>query len=303
MTKPLLFSIVIPTYNREKFILNTLESVFSQTYPNYEIIIVDNCSTDSTVEILEPLARTGKIKLIVNEQNYERARSRNTGMENAEGDFLTLLDSDDFMYPNCLADAAEFVAKNPEAKCFHNLYELINDKKEVVYRYHFPPLTNQLKAIVSGNFMSCIGNFIEREVYKKYRFDTFSDLTGAEDWEFWLRVLSEYRVYRIEKVNNGILHHSSRTVNSKHFETLEKGYQYLFRKFREDARLSQIYSKYLNKIEANSYLYLAILANSGAFFEDARRFLKIARQKDSSVIFSSRFLRIWRQTILKIQAK
>jgi glycosyltransferase involved in cell wall biosynthesis len=301
MSKPVLFSIVIPTYNREKFILNTLESVFSQTYPHYEIIIVDNCSTDSTLELLKPLADKGKIKLILHERNYERARSRNTGMENAGGDFLTLLDSDDFMYPNCLKDATEFISKNAETKCFHNLYELVDDQKNVIQKYDFPPLDDQIKAIVSGNFMSCIGNFMHREVYQKYRFDTFADLTGAEDWEFWLRVLSEYKVSRIEKVNNGILHHSSRTVNSKHFESLEKGYEYLFDKFRKDEHLSHIYGKYLNRIEANSYMYLATLALTGGFFGEARSMLKKVMKADKTVMFSNRFSRLLLRTTLKLK--
>ena len=298
-----LFSIVIPTYNREDFILNTLESVFSQTYPHYEIVIVDNCSTDGTMKLLEPLAAEGKIRLIQHERNYERARSRNTGMDNARGDFLTFLDSDDFMYPDNLRDAAEFIEKNPEIKCFHNLYELINSKKEVIWRYAFPPLDDRIKAIVSGNFMSCIGNFIHRDIYQNYKFDTFKDLTGVEDWEFWLRVIADNEVGRIEKVNSGILHHENRTVNNSQFEVLENGYQHLFKKFREDKHLSRIYGKYSARIEANSYLYLAILSNMGACFSDARRYLKIARQKDASIVFTSRFLKILCRAALKRQIK
>ncbi len=293
------FTIVIPTYNREKLISATLESVFSQTYKNYEIITVDNCSTDGTEEMLKPLVQSGKIRFIKHEKNFERACSRNTGMENARGEFLTLLDSDDFMYATCLADAAEFIQKNPAVKCFHNLYELINDKKQVIYRYKFPSLNNQLEAIVGGSFMSCIGNFIHRDIYTKYRFDTFQDLTGAEDWDFWLRVLADNKVSRIEKINCAILQHENQTVKSKHFEDLEPGYMYLFDKFRADEHLMKVYGKYMNRIEANSYLYLATLANTGAFTSDARRFLKIARQKDSSVIFTTRFLRIYRHAFLR----
>lgn len=297
------FSVVIPTYNRAKLIPATLESVFSQTYTDYEIIVVDNCSTDNTEEILKPLVAAGKIKYIRHEKNYERARSRNTGMENARGEFLTLLDSDDFMYESCLADAAEFAEKNPDARCFHNLYELVNDEKEVIYRYQFPPLNNQIKAIAAGNFMACIGNFICRDVYTKYRFDTFQDLIGAEDWDFWLRVLADNKVSRIEKVNCGILNHENRSIKSNHFESLERGYEYLLKKFRADEHLMEIYGKYINRIEANSYLYLATVANTIALFSHARRFLNIARQKDSSVVFTFRFLNTCRRAFLKLQIK
>ncbi len=167
MSQNLFFSIIIPTYNRANLIKNTLEGVFEQTYPHYEIIVVDNCSTDSTREVLQPLIDQGKIRFIKHERNYERARSRNTGMENARGDFLTLLDSDDFMYPNNLEDAAKFAQENPEIKCFHNFYELVDGNRKTVYKNKFPSLKNQLKAITNGNFMSCIGNFIHRDILHK----------------------------------------------------------------------------------------------------------------------------------------
>src|SRR5882724_11938707 len=93
-----LFSVVIPTYNRAGLISRTLNSVLCQTYQDFEVIVVDDASTDDTEQILEPLIRTQKIRYIKHDQNYERAKSRNTGMENASGHFLTFLDSDDLMY-------------------------------------------------------------------------------------------------------------------------------------------------------------------------------------------------------------
>ena len=77
------FSIIIPTYNRAGFIIKTLESVFNQSYKNYEIIVVDNCSTDKTLELLQPFVQKKLIRLIVNPKNLERAYSRNTGFKNA----------------------------------------------------------------------------------------------------------------------------------------------------------------------------------------------------------------------------
>src|SRR6185436_17736881 len=130
-----LFSVVIPTYNRAGLILKTLNTVFSQTYPHYEIIVIDDGSTDNTIEILEPLIKAEKIRYIRHEQNYERARARNTGMENARGDFLTFLDSDDLMYPANLEDAAKYVKANPDVKVFHNLCELVDEQGTLLYRY------------------------------------------------------------------------------------------------------------------------------------------------------------------------
>jgi glycosyltransferase involved in cell wall biosynthesis len=297
------FSVVIPTYNRGAFIGATLESVFSQTYPHYEIIVVDNCSTDNTDEVLEPYIQAGQIKFIRHEMNYERARSRNTGMSAAKGDFVTLLDSDDFMYPNNLADAAEYARRHPEIKCFQNLYEFVDANRNVTRRFTMPSLSNQLKAIASGNFMTCIGDFIHREIYQNYQFDTTEALTGGEDWEFWLRVLADYKIGRIEKINSGILQHDGRSVNNQNLDSMKRGVEHLCAKLATDPHLSQVYRPYLKRIQGNAVLYLAILANGSGLFTEARKYLSEALTKDIGLLWSGRFWRVARRTWLRLQPK
>jgi len=295
------FSIVIPTYNRAAFIEGTLESVLGQTYRNYEIIVVDNCSSDNTDQVLERFIRAGQIRFIKHEQNYERARSRNTGMAAARGDFVTLLDSDDFMYPTNLADAAEYARANPELKCFHNLYEFVDSERNTLQRQPLPPLKNQLKAIAGGNFMTCIGDFIHREIYEQYKFDVTPELTGGEDWEFWLRVLADYRVGRIEKINSGILQHEGRSVNNQSLESMKRGLDHLCAKLETEPHLAEVYRPYLERIRANSLLYLAILANTGGRFVEAREFLKRAVKSDFSLLVDTRLWRVARRAFLKLQ--
>jgi glycosyltransferase involved in cell wall biosynthesis len=295
------FSVVIPTYNRAAFIEATLQSVLNQTYPHYEIIVVDNCSTDNTEELLQPYISAGQIYFIKHEQNFERARSRNTGMSVARGDFVTLLDSDDFMYPTNLADAAEYARANPEIKCFHNLYEFVDSERNTLRRQPLPPLKNQLKAIAGGNFMTCIGDFIHREIYEQYKFDVTPELTGGEDWEFWLRVLADYRVGRIEKINSGILQHEGRSVNNQSLESMKRGLDHLCAKLETEPHLAEVYRPYLERIRANSLLYLAILANTGGRFVEAREFLKRAVKSDFSLLVDTRLWRVARRAFLKLQ--
>jgi glycosyltransferase involved in cell wall biosynthesis len=284
------FSIVIPAYNRAALIAATLESIWQQTYANYEVIVVDNCSVDNTEEVLEPFIRTGRITFIKHDQNYERARSRNTGICAAKGDFVTLLDSDDLMYSTNLEDAAKYVIANPEVKCFHNLYEFVDSNHKVVYRPKFPPLSNQLKSIAQGNFMSCIGDFIHREVYSKYRFNTDPLMIGGEDWDFWLRVLASYKIGRIEKINSAVVQHEGRSVNHQDISRLSKGLQRLVQNLREDAYLMAVYAPYLKTIEASSLIYLASLANASSPGKGLR-YLCAAAKKDPGVLATTRFLR------------
>ena len=294
------FSVVIPTYNRAALILRTLETVWAQTYPHFEVIVIDNCSEDETQAVLAPHVEARRIRFIKHDQNYERARSRNTGMSVARGDFVTLLDSDDFMYPTNLADAAAYARANPDIKCFHNLYEYVDEEGRVLRRNPVPSLDNQLSAISQQNFMSCIGNFIHREIYQRYSFDTAEWLTGWEDWEFWLRVLADYGVGRIEKVNSGVVQHAGRSVNNQGLENMRLGLEYLCAKLAADEHLSKVYLPYLKRIRASSLLYIAIAANGGGLFGDARKYLVRALNADFSLMVSERFWRAARRAIFKL---
>jgi len=285
------FSVVIPTYNRARFIVGTLESVWRQTYPHFEIIVVDNCSTDGTAALLEPYVRSHRIRFIQHETNLERARSRNTGMAAATGDFVTLLDSDDLMYPTNLEDAASFANTHPEARCFHNLFEFVNSRHELVYSPKFPSLRNQLKAIAQGNFMSCTGDFIHREIYTRYRFNTDPEIIGGEDWDFWLRVLADYKVGRIHKVNNGVVQHEGRSVNSQDIISLGKGLEKIQSNIVNDPHLADVYAPYLKCIEASSQIYLAILANGAGLYRLSLSYLFHAAEKYPRALTAQRFIR------------
>jgi hypothetical protein len=164
-----------------------------------------------------------------------------------------------------------------------------------------PSLTNQVKAIANGNFMSCIGNFIHRDIYQNYQFDTTRELSGGEDWEFWIRVLADYKVGRIEKINSGILDHGGRSVNNQNLGTMQLGLQHVCAKLASDPHLSEVYGPHLKRIRASSLVYLAILANTGAMFGEARRFLMEAARIDPGLLAKPRFWRVARRAWLRLQ--
>jgi glycosyltransferase involved in cell wall biosynthesis len=295
------FSVVIPTYNREGLIVKTLDTVLGQTYTQYEVIVVDNCSTDNTEKVLEPYIQSGKIRFIKHDRNYERAASRNTGMEHATGDFVTFLDSDDLMYPQNLQDAAGYVLAHPQVKLFHNRYELVDPENRVLHRYRLPSLADPLRAIAEGNFLSCIGVFVHREVYQRYRFDTNPLLTGSEDWDFWVRVVADYWPGRINKVNSGIVHHGGRTVTNIDLPRLRQRIQYTIAKVIADPHLHAVYKSYLKRMELSALVYMASVANSGRKYQEARQLLWEAFTRDFRVAVSYRFIRALQIATLRIE--
>ena len=301
MSESILFTVIIPTYNRGKLIIDTLETVLNQSYRNFEIIVVDNYSTDNTDEVLQPYVDKGLIRYIKHDKNYERAKSRNTGMQNAKGDFLTLLDSDDFMYVDCLKDAAEYALSHPDIKVFQNKYELVNDKREKIYSYGFPSLENQYKALCSGNFMACIGGFLHREVYTKIQFDTTRELTGSEDYEYWFRVFAKYKVGRIDKVNSGVLQHEGRSVNFDTFDLMVKHKEYIVAMIRRHSSVKEKFEKYIPRFEASFLIYAAIKANQAHLFRKAISLLHMAMKADFTVVFSKRFIRVYQIALFRLK--
>lgn len=301
MSQPPFFTIVIPTYNREDLILETLESVFQQTYKNFEIIVVDNCSTDRTIEVLQPLVEQGKIQLIQNAQNLERSRARNVGIKAAKGDYLTLLDSDDFMYPSNLQDAADFIKANKHSNFFHNYYELVDANLKPLHQYRYPSEGKQLKRLAMGNFISCIGVFMSREVFTNYQFNEDEDILGSEDWELWIRVRSAYPLGVIAKVNNGIRHHSGRSISSYEIESVLIRKMYIINHLLKNEQVAKVFGEYEEDMRAAALVFAAIVANDAQLYRESRKYLSKALSKKPSLLLDSHFLRVSRNSILKLK--
>ena len=120
-------SVIIPTYNRAQKILKPIYSVIRQTMPSWELIIIDDASTDNTKALIEPLIREHKIKYGRLPQNSGPSKARNTGMKYAEGDYSAFLDSDDAWDYSFLASMVETLDKNPHcalAYCDSKIFDL-----------------------------------------------------------------------------------------------------------------------------------------------------------------------------------
>ena len=297
------FSIIVTTFNREKLIIETLETIFNQSYTNFEIIVIDDASTDNTLSVLQPYVKDKRIRLFKNEKNLERCASRNLGLENATGDFATLLDSDDFMYENCLADAAAFIQKNSEIQFFHNYYELVDNNKKVIYNYRFPKEKDFTKKLAEGNFISCIGNFISKEIFENYKFSLDPKVLGSEDWEIWLRVYSSYNLGVIPIVNNGVRNHVDRSVNSLDYAKIIEKKLYITANLFKDNKFRKKFSSYKNFMIASIYLFAAVGANKYFEFNIARKYIFKAITEYPKIAFTERFLRVCINSFLQLKKK
>lgn len=122
------FTIIVPLYNKENYVENALKSIINQTYNDYEVLIINDCSTDKSVLKVIPFI-SNKIKLIEHPVNKGLSASRNTGIENANSNYITFLDADDFWKPNFLETIHRLIINFPEAKIYGTNYEEVYQNK------------------------------------------------------------------------------------------------------------------------------------------------------------------------------
>lgn len=124
------FSIIIPAFNVEKYITTALESVFNQTYTNYEVIVIDDCSTDNTVQELEQYK--GKIKLIKNNENLASGGARNNGLDNSSGEYIIFLDADDHLYDENVLEKLNNLIGNSNTDIVYMGFKFGGNRNELV---------------------------------------------------------------------------------------------------------------------------------------------------------------------------
>lgn len=249
------FSIIIPVYNREKIIKDTIQSVLNQTFTNYEIIIIDDCSTDRTEDVIKSINST-KISYIKNSVNRERGYSRNRGISLANGNYICFLDSDDFFISNHLQELYEFISKNnnKEQLIFTNSFNLFSDGTRSLR--HCPDLNEGddiFYYILNYTFNParvCCSN----SIFKKHLFD--ESIPGLEDLDLWLRIAVNFPINQIRK--RTILYnlhdesYTSSTINRYSREL--KMLNYIFKKAELKGKLK---SKWKNKLISMCHFHIS----------------------------------------------
>jgi len=135
-----LVSIIMPSWNTAKFIAESIQCVIEQTYQNWELLIVDDCSTDNTDEVVEPFLKDTRIKYLHNEKNSGAALTRNKAMREAQGEWIAFLDSDDLWTPDKLEKQVNFMKKHGYVLSYTE-YEKIDEEGKPLNIYVTGPDT------------------------------------------------------------------------------------------------------------------------------------------------------------------
>lgn len=183
-----LISVIMPAYNSEKYIGDAITSILKQTYDNYELIIVDDCSTDNTANIIKGyMSQNNKIRVIKNSENIGVAQTRNKGVSEAKGDWIAFLDSDDLWKNNKLERQLK-LAQSKQCRFLFTASTFI-DRNGQLYNWIFE-IPDQVcyKELLKQNVISCSSVLIKKELMVKYKMENDAI---HEDFGTWLRILKE----------------------------------------------------------------------------------------------------------------
>lgn len=146
---PFTFSVIIPAYNNAEYLGEAIQSVLNQSYQDYELIIVNDASPDNTYEIVSQF-HDDRIKYIVHDKNQGLSAARNTGISASRGEWIALLDGDDFFHPDKLKLHNEFATKNPDVGVTYNPRFELNHSAKTIRDIWRPPLRVTLYDLVQG---------------------------------------------------------------------------------------------------------------------------------------------------------
>ncbi|MCD8511791.1 MAG: glycosyltransferase family 2 protein [Bacillus sp. (in: Bacteria)] len=193
-----LVSIITPTFNSEKFIADTIESVLAQSYTNWEMIIVDDCSKDSTVEIIkEYVEQDERIRLIQLEENQGPAVARNTAINNANGRYLAFLDGDDQWLPEKLEKQLQFMDEKQIAFSFTEYATMTEGGTETGNTVKVPEKVNY-KDLLKQNVIGCLTVILDKELVGEVE---MVNIRSRQDYVLWLDVCKRgFPAYGLQEV-------------------------------------------------------------------------------------------------------
>lgn len=257
-----MFSVVIPLFNKEIEIQKTLNSVINQTYKDFEVIIVNDGSTDKSEEAVSKF-NDDRIKLI-NQSNKGVSEARNRGIKEAKNDWIAFLDADDLWQPNHLTVLQNAIVNNPGYFNFCNSY--IRTGKKIPHNNHESTIVipdYYKEALSKGHFFWTSVVCIHKKVFKKV--GVFNSLLSrGEDLDLWCRIADVYKIVRTNVVTaEYVLTSNNKLTKSTHNSKLDKS----ILNYIEFKELEGVKKKYFKKLVLKKLKSTVLNSEWSVFFK------------------------------------
>ena len=186
-----LVAVLMPVFNGEMFIAEAINSILQQSYTHWELIILDDGSTDATPQIVQPFLTDNRVHYVRHTTNKGLAHIRNEAISYAKGGFLAWLDSDDIAHPQRLALQVEYLVQNPEIVLVGTWANYINPQKDFLLLTQPPTTPSTIHATLL--FMNCFVQssvMLRSKVMQQFRYD--ASFPPAEDYDLWVKIAQQY---------------------------------------------------------------------------------------------------------------
>lgn len=190
------FSIIIPVYNSEKYIINTLKSIINQTYKSYEVILINDGSTDKSLQIIESFIENKENFTVINQENLGVSAARNKGLEYSKGEFICFLDADDFWESAFLEEAFNCINQTSSDVyiCGVNTLDNVSGKRKKIKISNC--LQREIDRIIDGTIWAATGTWvIRKKIIIKYNIKFDENRKWAEDQEFIVKAAIVSKVF------------------------------------------------------------------------------------------------------------
>lgn len=251
-----LVSIILPTYNRADFLSRSVESVLNQTFSDFELIIVNDASTDSSKEVIDTYDDQ-RIIYLEHERNLGGSAARNTGIKAANGSFIAFQDSDDEWLPEKLEKQIKIMAEAPVSVgvIYTGFWRIRGDSKEYI-----PGAANQVKEgnihleLLKGNFVTTQAVLVKKECFQKAgMFD--ETLPRLQDWELFLRISKFYEFCYIPEalVNSFFTEGSISSKPKALIDAIEIILNKHLKEYKEHQKIYENQLRFLSGLYGNEY--------------------------------------------------
>jgi glycosyltransferase involved in cell wall biosynthesis len=282
----MLFTVVIPTYNRAHLITKTLDSIKNQTFKDFEVLIIDDGSTDNTFEVVQPYLN--EHFHYFKKENAERAAARNFGTLKALGEYICWFDSDDIMYTDHLDYAEKLIKKHNEPSLIALPFEIKTTNDVVLNKYYYNKnINNQL---YKGNPFACNPVFVKRTIALENPFNELRKLSGSEDYELWLRLGAAHPFVCGSKITSALIQHDERSVLTMTNSTkLIERFETFISLVENNLKTKEWLGNRFYYLKMKNFLWLAVDLAANNHKKEAKRYLKEAFSANKNCLFQKTF--------------
>ena len=293
-------SIIIPTYNQAQYLGRTIESVLAQSFKDYEIIVINDSSTDTTAQVLKTYPDE-RIRIKTMPTNLGPAVTRNVGLEMAQGEFIAFLDSDDLWYPEMLLTMIAYFKGHPGTDIVFGAYHYINEAGQRIGSTGYPskfrpkPGADLLPVlVVLGNIVHMSASMVRYRCFETYgSFDP--SLKRSMDWELWIRMAANNcKIDMIDTVVACYRRHTSNITRVPH--QMEKAARQVLDKVFSDEALAVRLAGLEHHAYIDAWLRIAELSFEAGLNSETHKYTvraeELYRNAPRNIELSLRYLEI-----------